>query len=449
VLGAGVGRFLDLGFCAIVTARLGECVKDGGEDIGESWVNGGGVLPRKGLRPLDGGLCKDINCVDCGKGGLAEEALLLLRGGAIVSLIGSGEMERASIEGIGTSSCDEWVSFSSSNSPLRGPVAGTTSSSSESVGDGKVGLDLGIRTADNLRFLGFEDEAADEVSIAFDFAKFNGVDSSSGLKSSSSSSSSWFHCGFGAVRIILGSRALFLKFPTCIADPGRAGVPTSISNPKLLDLAAPATPPSTLGCLGRRLKFPIDMIDVFFLRMLVKPSSPARLDSTLLDLACAARPRMLGWRGLLLKFPIESIELSTVVVPLSLRLTSTAGLLDARSISGNEDSSRSIPCAVDSISNCSLGGVLTLTLSLSVLDAAFPLPLFFLTRRTLVTSPSSGSLISYNSLYPALDALDIAGIWTASFAGFWMRGAGADGATLFRFGRGIALLLSGCMEVLR
>lgn len=120
--GAGVGCFLDLGLDAARTSRLGECVRDGGEEIGESWLYGGGVLPRKGLRPLNG-----APCVARGRGGLSNEALLLLRGRAIVSLMGSGVSERASMEGISTSCGDEGVSFSTSDSSLSDPVVGTAS----------------------------------------------------------------------------------------------------------------------------------------------------------------------------------------------------------------------------------------------------------------------------------------------------------------------------------
>jgi hypothetical protein len=149
-----------------------------------------------------------------------------------------------------------------------------------------------------LRFLGFEDEAAEDVVIFLVFDKFKGVDSSSGLKSSSSSSSSYSICcgwGFCAVRSMLGSLALRLKFPIFKAEPICAGVPLSISNAILLDAIGAALCPKILGCLGRRLKLPIDIIEVFFLPTLVSPLSCARFDSTLLDRArAAARPRMLG-----------------------------------------------------------------------------------------------------------------------------------------------------------
>jgi hypothetical protein len=111
-------------------------VREGGEDIGESWVLGGGVLPRKGRLPRDG-----ARYVGRAGSGL-EGGELLLRGGAIVSLRGSGVSECASIEGIRSCSGDS-NSLLSSSSSLNGPVAGTVSSPWIALGNGRLGLDLG------------------------------------------------------------------------------------------------------------------------------------------------------------------------------------------------------------------------------------------------------------------------------------------------------------------
>ena len=48
---------------------------------------------------------------------------------------------------------------------------------------------------ESLRFLGYEDEVAEEVVMFLVFDRFKGVDSSSGLKSPSSSSSYSSRCG--------------------------------------------------------------------------------------------------------------------------------------------------------------------------------------------------------------------------------------------------------------
>ena len=65
---------------------------------------------------------------------------------------------------------------------LKAPIA---------LGEGKVGLDCdcGTWTAESLRFLELDEDAADDVVMFFVLDRFKGVDSSSGLKSSSSSSS--------------------------------------------------------------------------------------------------------------------------------------------------------------------------------------------------------------------------------------------------------------------
>ena len=139
VLGGGGCLFgFGLGFVAAITGRFGECVRDGGEEMGESCVIGGGVLPRKGLRPRDGARCS-------GRAGSGLEAAeLLLWGGAIVSLKISGVIERPSIEGIRPwSDSGEPRSLPSASSSLKGPVAGIVSSGSLLLGDGKLGLDLG------------------------------------------------------------------------------------------------------------------------------------------------------------------------------------------------------------------------------------------------------------------------------------------------------------------
>ena len=111
-------------------------MSDGGEEIGESWVIGSGVLPRKSGLPLEGARC----------GGSAGSGLdgreLLLRGGAIVSLKGSGVSDRPSMDGSRSFSGD-LKSLPSSSSSLNWPVAGTLSSDWNLLGDGKLGLDLG------------------------------------------------------------------------------------------------------------------------------------------------------------------------------------------------------------------------------------------------------------------------------------------------------------------
>ena len=134
VVGGGACLF---GFCfaAATTGRLGECVREGGEEIGESWVLGGGVLPRKGRLPRDGARYKG----SAGSG--LEGRELLLRGGAMVSLNGSGVSECASIEGI-RSCCGDPMSLPSSSSSLNGPVAGTVSSARIALCGGRPGLDL-------------------------------------------------------------------------------------------------------------------------------------------------------------------------------------------------------------------------------------------------------------------------------------------------------------------
>jgi len=108
-------------------------VSGGGEEIGESWVIGGGVLPLKGRLPLGGARCD-------GRGGSGLEGReLLLRGGAIVSLNGSGVIDRPSMDSIGSCSRDpNWLPSSS----LDMLVAGIVSSGWILLGDGKAGLDL-------------------------------------------------------------------------------------------------------------------------------------------------------------------------------------------------------------------------------------------------------------------------------------------------------------------
>ncbi len=95
VLGGGACLFgFGLGFVATTAGRFGECVSDGGEEIGESCVIGGGDLPRKGRRPRGGARCT-------GRAGSGLDGReLLLRGGAMVSLKSSGVTERPSIDGI-------------------------------------------------------------------------------------------------------------------------------------------------------------------------------------------------------------------------------------------------------------------------------------------------------------------------------------------------------------
>lgn len=178
MLGRGAFR---LGLCLAITmdGRLGECVSDGGDEIGESCVLGGGVLPRKGRLPRDGGLV-----VLDGKSGL-DGLELLLWGGAIISSGNSGVSERASIDG---STGSKGSRSRSSSSSLSCPVAGIDSSGSNRPCGGNVGLDCGTCTVDNLRFLELEDDKADEDVATLVFERFNGVDSSSGSKSSSSSS---------------------------------------------------------------------------------------------------------------------------------------------------------------------------------------------------------------------------------------------------------------------
>jgi len=86
VLGIGIGLLCALP--ALVPTRFGECVSDGGDEIGESCVRGGGVLPRN-CRPLVG-----AGLAARGGGREGERGLdgcdELLIGGAIVSDCGSG-----------------------------------------------------------------------------------------------------------------------------------------------------------------------------------------------------------------------------------------------------------------------------------------------------------------------------------------------------------------------
>jgi hypothetical protein len=200
----------------------------------------------------------------------------------MVSLIGTGS--NASIEGIGAPGGDEGMSSSSTTSSLRGAASKGASCSSTPAIDDAAGL-VGTLSVDNLRFLGLDDDVVEEVAIGAVFDKFNGVDSSSGLKSSSSSTSSAARscCGFRPVPNILDSRALLLKFPIFNVDAGCAGVPRSVSNPMLLDLALG---PRMLGCLARLLKFPIERAEIFLLAMLGRLLlSVWFVDSTLLDRA--------------------------------------------------------------------------------------------------------------------------------------------------------------------
>ena len=61
VLGGAVCHLalgLGVSLTVTITGRLGECVRGGGDEIGESWVVAGGVLPLKGLlRPLGWSSC--------------------------------------------------------------------------------------------------------------------------------------------------------------------------------------------------------------------------------------------------------------------------------------------------------------------------------------------------------------------------------------------------------
>lgn len=186
------------------------------------------------------------------------------------------------------------MSFSSVSSSLRGASVRGVSGCCKPRRDGSAGLRLDSRSADNLRFLGFDDDTADDVDMGTAFDKFSGVDSSSGLKSSSSPlsySARSCRC-FWADPKILDSRALLLKFPIFHADEGCAGVARSLSNPMLLDLALR---PNMLGCRGRLLKFPSDKVETFLFGMLARPLLSAWFDSTLLDRTREApRPRMLG-----------------------------------------------------------------------------------------------------------------------------------------------------------
>jgi hypothetical protein len=196
---------------------------------------------------------------------------------------------------------------------------------------------------------------------------------------------------------MLGSLALRLKFSIFKAEPTCAGVPLSISSPILLDAIGAALWPKMLGCLGRRLNLPIDIIEVFLLPTLVRPLSCARIDSTLLDRArVAPSPSMLGWRARLLKFPIASKELSIAGVRISFRPTS-AGLLDPRSNPSPSDSSPRASKATRPVSStlCALLGPLPSELRVLIpiarpsdLEAAptIVLPLVFLTCRTLLTT---------------------------------------------------------------
>jgi len=70
-------------------------------------------------------------------------------------------------------------------------VAGIVSSASSALGEGKLGLDRGTWIADSFRFLELEEDGPPEELVIFlVFDRLRGVDSSSGLKSSSSSSKS-------------------------------------------------------------------------------------------------------------------------------------------------------------------------------------------------------------------------------------------------------------------
>jgi len=113
-------------------------VSDGGDEIGESCVRGGGVLSRRFLRPLIGALL-----VREGIWGLGRLELLL-RGGAIVSLNISGVRGLFSIEGRGSSSGSAPSSGSEpGSSNISCSVDGIASSGEKALGDGKVGLDWG------------------------------------------------------------------------------------------------------------------------------------------------------------------------------------------------------------------------------------------------------------------------------------------------------------------
>ena len=103
---------------------------------------GGGVRPRKRRRPRVGasrGACCLLVMGRSGVPGL-EGLELLLCGGAIVSLSGSGVRDRASTDGNGTSSGNESISLAST-SELN--VAGTISSARPALGDGILWLDRG------------------------------------------------------------------------------------------------------------------------------------------------------------------------------------------------------------------------------------------------------------------------------------------------------------------
>ena len=240
---------------------------------------------------------------------------------------------------------------------------------------------------------------------------------------------------------MLGSLALLLKFRT---EAGRAGVAFWKSNPILLGATFCLL---ILSCLVRCFKFPVPRTELFLFPALVRPLSSARFDSTLLHRALPGpRPSILGCRGLLLKFAMDNLEVSTIGVCLSRRLTSTDGLLDSRSISSKSplsilsgDVARSTTDAfrVDSLAAVSKARVSLFPGRPRGVATSFPLPLLIFADRTLVAITSSGSLISVKLSAVGIAAGILGRTIEDEVAGFLRRGAGADGATFVRLGRGI------------
>jgi hypothetical protein len=116
----------------------------------------------------------------------------------------------------------------------------------------------------------------------------------------------------------------------------------------------------------------------------------------------------------------------------SLRPTSTAGLLDSRSMSPKRDPSSSPPGTTFPLSSLPSVGSLSCPPVRRPSSLAGAFPLFFFAR-------TSGSLALYRSRESSLAAGGSASTLTG-LPRFLTRGAGAEGATFVRLGRGIVVI---------
>lgn len=246
---------------------------------------------------------------------------------------------------------------------------------------------------------------------------------------------------------MLGCLALLLNNPVLSADPGFTGVPISLSTSTLLDL----TFPNILGCRCLGLK-PLDITLPIGLSTLVMSWLCAMSLSTLslLSISCP-RPSMLGWRALLLNVPGMIAELSTLAATLPRLPISTSGLLDSISLGACATASLGPPLLdVDSFSasrrdiaesrrffdssNTLVFDALSLAARVEGRETV-ALPLVSL---AIVVWVSCSIFCSWEDSIASEASLGLRDGPVALPCRGWA--AGAEGATLARFGRGIVVI---------